>query len=70
MVALFTDGVPDILDFDCPRCKAPASERMYGPCSDCIEQLRETQGLGQKEVLVEDYVPKMNVVPNAIASKE
>ena len=58
------------LDFDCPRCDAPVKEKFYGPCEACVDQLRATIGLDRKAVAAEEYVPKMNVTPNAVASKE
>jgi hypothetical protein len=59
----------DPLDFDCPRCGAPASAHTYGPCDDCRHQLRSMGGLS-REVEVAAYEPKMNVVPNQVATKD
>ena len=70
MGSVLTDGVPDVLDFTCPRCQLPASQRHYGPCDSCIEQLKATQTLNKQDAVVEDYVPKMNVTPNAVATKD
>lgn len=42
----------------------------YGPCSVCVGELRSKIGLDRKEVGIADYEPKMNVTPNAVASKE
>jgi len=67
------DERPDMsldLDFDCPRCKGPASESFYGPCSPCRRELRSKQGGEKRDVRAAEYEPKMNVVPNQIASKE
>lgn len=56
--------------FTCPRCATEVSEEFYGPCSDCRAGLRAAN-LGEKRnVEVADYEPKMNVTPNAVASKE
>jgi len=60
----------DPLDITCPRCGIAASVRFYGPCDACRDALRATVGTEAREVEVEAYEPKMNVVPNAIASKE
>jgi hypothetical protein len=60
----------DPLDISCPRCGIAASVRFYGPCDPCREALRRTIGTEAREVEIEAYEPKMNVVPNAIASKE
>ena len=60
----------DALTFDCPRCHRSVSARFYGPCDDCRTDLR-VKFLGQaREVEVAEYVPKMNVTPNAVALKD
>lgn len=60
----------DALTFDCPRCHRPAEARFYGPCDACRTDLR-VKFLGeQREVEVAEYVPKMNVTPNAVALKD
>jgi hypothetical protein len=59
-----------LLQFDCPRCSQPADARFYGPCDVCREQLRSTMGNEQREVEVAAYEPKMNVVPNQVATKD
>ncbi len=56
--------------FTCPRCRATASGRFYGPCENCRLELRATLGGTAKDVVLEDYVPKMNVTPNAVALKD
>ena len=58
------------LDFACPRCGASASEAFYGPCRSCRVQMRATLGVEARAVESEAYEPKMNVVPNAVASKD
>ena len=56
--------------FTCPRCSTEVSERFYGPCTDCRAALRAAF-LGEgREVEVAEYVPKMNVTPNAVALKD
>jgi hypothetical protein len=35
-----------------------------------VGQLRAGQMLDQRDAVVADYVPKMNVTPNAVATKE
>lgn len=56
----------------CPRCSAPLeSEGFYGVCTACADQLRSTyDGLPRADVETAEYEPKMNVTPNAVASKE
>ncbi len=58
------------VSIDCPRCAKPVTERFYGPCEDCREELRTTQQNAKSDAAADEYEPKMNVVPNAIASKE
>ncbi len=67
-----TIGVVDSepLDITCPRCGHPATARFYGPCDDCRQELRATLGGDQRDVEVAAYEPKMNVVPNAVATKD
>ena len=58
------------LDFACPRCHAAVAEAFYGPCEACRDQLRATMGSAARDVEVADYEPKMNVTPNAVATKD
>ena len=58
------------LDFTCPRCQAAVSARYYGPCDDCRAQLVATLGGDARAVEVAAYEPKMNVTPNAVATKD
>jgi hypothetical protein len=69
---LFDPGPPDAgpLDFVCPRCSLPASARFYGPCDDCRDAMRASLGGEAREIKAEAYEPKMNVTPNAVASKD
>ena len=55
---------------DCPRCGTAFEARFYGPCPDCVEHLRATCKGETREVEAAEYVPKMNVTPNAVALKE
>ena len=59
----------DLLSFDCPRCQAPATAEFYGPCPTCVTALRAS-GREARAVEVADYEPKMNVVPNQVATKD
>jgi hypothetical protein len=54
----------------CPRCGADAEEAFYGPCSACRAQLRATLGGEARDVEAAGYEPKMNVTPNAVATKD
>lgn len=57
------------LAFPCPRCRADVVEPAYGPCTGCRAELRASLGGERRDVEVE-YVPKMNVTPNAVALKD
>jgi hypothetical protein len=58
--------------FDCPRCGRPATERFWGPCTDCRAQLiaahRGESGTG--EVEASRFEPVMHVVANHVATKD
>ena len=54
----------------CPRCAAEAEERFYGPCGRCREELRARLRGEAREIEVAAYEPKMNVVPNQVATKD
>jgi cytidine deaminase len=65
------DGdAPAATTFDCPRCSTNVTERFYGPCQPCRDELRETWTADAKVIALADYVPKMNVTPNAVALKD
>lgn len=65
-----TDPVPETRDFTCPRCAADVVEQWYGPCRTCRDDLRLNLGGEARDVAAADYVPKMNVTPNAVATKD
>ncbi|MFT3851827.1 MAG: hypothetical protein QM733_03675 [Ilumatobacteraceae bacterium] len=54
----------------CPRCGATVAERFYGPCTSCRTELRAKYVGEARIVEVAEYVPKMNVTPNAVALKD
>ena len=58
------------LEFECPRCSEVANETFYGPCEVCRDDLRQKFALKARDVDGERYEPKMNVTPNAVATKE
>ena len=43
------DGIDSM--FTCPRCKQEVSERFYGPCTSCRNELRAALG-GEAKVIV------------------
>ena len=57
--------------FTCPRCAREVEERLYGPCSTCRDELGITmRRMDQTPGAASEYVPKMNVTPNQVATKE
>lgn len=64
------DPDTETLQFGCPRCGSEVTEALYGPCSSCRATLRATIVADARQVDEAEYVPKMNVTPNAVASKE
>lgn len=60
----------ELLSFACPRCQAEVEEMFYGPCRSCVVTLRAGQQLDRTERATSEYEPKMNVTPNAVATKE
>ncbi len=60
----------DLVSFVCPRCAGQVDEQFYGPCTSCRTELR-AKFLGEGRVVeLAEYVPKMNVTPNAVALKD
>lgn len=61
----------ELATFTCPRCGQEVEQRLYGPCATCREELGERlRRVGETPAAPAAYVPKMNVVPNQIATKE
>lgn len=58
------------MEFTCPRCQSTVEARFYGPCESCRMQLRAAFHSEGRVVEVAEYVPKMNVTPNAVALKD
>lgn len=59
------------MNFDCPRCGSAVDTDLYGPCPTCRSDLRATfAGEARDDVAAEAYEPKMNVTPNAVATKD
>ena len=59
-----------LLDFDCPRCGEPTSGRFYSPCPGCVEVLRSSLSRDPEPMAAPEYEPKMNVNPNAVATRD
>jgi hypothetical protein len=64
------DVPPTVVPVTCPRCGQTVEERFYGPCATCRADLRARIGAAARTVEVADYEPKMNVTPNAVATKD
>ena len=60
----------ELLEVVCPRCGSAVRERFYGPCESCRAALRAALAGEPREIAVEAYTPKMNVVPNQVATKD
>jgi hypothetical protein len=60
----------DVVDFTCPRCAAEVAEAFYGPCESCRGELVVSMSAEARDVETAAYEPKMNVVPNQIATKD
>lgn len=61
------------LSFTCPRCQESVEATTYGPCPACRFELKASMVSIPNKYTQEhsgEYVPKMNVVPNAVATKE
>ena len=54
----------------CLRCGADAMMRFAGPCPACAQELRDKFRGVARSVGGDGYVPKMNVTPNAVATKD
>jgi hypothetical protein len=65
-----TDPVPATRAFACPRCHTEVTEAWYGPCTTCCADLRLSLSGEARQIDTTDYVPKMNVTPNAVATKD
>jgi hypothetical protein len=62
--------VAETTDVTCPRCGRQATVRFYGPCDACRGALREQYQSAGRVIELAEYVPKMNVTPNAVALKD
>lgn len=54
----------------CVRCGEPAAMRFAGPCPRCTAELRAAFASVERVVDAAEYVPKVNVTPNAVALKD
>jgi hypothetical protein len=54
----------------CLRCGATERMRFRGPCDACVAELDAKYTGEARAVEAVEYVPKMNVTPNAVALKD
>jgi predicted RNA-binding Zn-ribbon protein involved in translation (DUF1610 family) len=64
------EALDEALAFQCPRCGTEVTARFYGPCDDCRDQLRASLSGEGRDIGAAEYEPKMNVTPNAVATKD
>jgi len=57
------------VEMTCHRCGTTALMRFAGACRACADELRTTM-VADAHTVDAEYVPKMNVTPNAVALKE
>jgi hypothetical protein len=53
-----------------PRCGVAAEVRFYGPCDECRSALLANYAIDARVVELVEYEPKVNVTPNAVATKD
>lgn len=60
----------ELITFTCPRCQIETVADYYSPCQTCRDQLRKTMGSAGHDLAAPEYQPKLNVTPNAVATKD
>jgi hypothetical protein len=58
------------IEMDCIRCRKRSLMRFYGLCTGCRDELYAKYSAEGRTLEVADYEPKMNVTPNAVATKD
>jgi hypothetical protein len=58
------------MELTCPRCGRSAEQRFYGPCDGCRQVLRDAFRTEGRVIELAEYEPKINVTPNAVATKD
>ena len=64
------DLAADTLTVTCPRSGTEVTQRFYGPCASCVTELHAKFDAVARDVEATEYVPQMNVTPNAVALKD
>jgi hypothetical protein len=59
-----------LVPMECLRCGTEAPMRFAGTCTACTAELREKFQAAEGRVVDTEYVPKVNVTANAIATKD
>jgi NMD protein affecting ribosome stability and mRNA decay len=62
--------VTETSEITCPRCGRSVTVAFYGPCDDCCGELRAAYAGVARTIEVARFEPKMNVVPNQVATKD
>ncbi len=60
----------ETIEVTCPRCGQNRQQRFYGPCDECRTALRDTFRAEGRVIQLAEYEPKVNVTPNAVATKD
>lgn len=60
----------ELVETTCLRCGAATRMRFRGPCDACAAELHAKYEGEGRAVEAHEYVPKMNVTPNAVALKD
>lgn len=60
----------ELVETTCLRCGAATRTRFRGPCDACAAELHAKYEGEGRAVEAHEYVPKMNVTPNAVALKD
>ena len=64
------DDLDSLVSVDCPRCRRSVQQQFYGPCDQCLAELRAAYQADARAAVAVAYEPKMNVTPNAVALKD
>jgi hypothetical protein len=63
-------GSSELAEFACPRCARAVTERYYGPCEPCRDELAVAFSPAARHVEATRFEPRMHVTPNAVATKD
>jgi hypothetical protein len=64
------DAADERASTTCPRCGEARLVRFYGPCDECRDELRASMRIDARSVEAGTYEPKVNVTPNAVATRD